>query len=174
MDGVRVTDGKALTIVAGQIYDNGASGLGAYETASSALAVSVNGTNIQGNFFDGVRFDCDGKLVLRNAIVEDNGGNGLQIENTPTQVDLGTALVPGNNTLRRLSASASAGTSGAALLGDFRPARVSPDGVIITVSGTTFQGTTPAVAVRVGPTTSIVSGQLLYEIANNNNRIQFF
>jgi hypothetical protein len=175
MDGVRITEGKALTIVAGQIYDNGASGIGAYESSNyTGLTLSVNGTNIQGNFFDGLRFDCDGKLVVRNAIFEDNGGNGLQLENGPTLIDLGTALVPGNNTLRRLAASTTTGTSGHALLGDFRPARISADGVIVTVSGTTLQGTMPPAAMKTGPTTSTTSGQLLYEIANSNNRVQFF
>jgi len=175
MDGVRITDGKALTIVAGQIYDNGASGIGAYESSNyTGLTVSLNGTNIQTNYFDGLRFDCDGKLTVRNAIFEDNGGNALQIENTPTLVDLGTATSMGNNTLRRLSVSTSTGPGGRALLGDFRPARIAADGVVITVSGTTLQGTTPTAAVKIGPATDINSGQLLWEIANANNRVQFF
>ena len=175
MDGVRITDGKALTIVSGEVYDNGASGVGAYESSNyTGLMVSITGTKVQGNHYDGVRFDCDGKLVMRNATLEDNSGNALQVENAPTLIDLGTALVPGNNTLRRMTASSATGSGGAALLGDFRPARISADGAIITVAGTTLQSTTPTAGVKVGPTTSIVSGQLLYEIANSNNRIQFF
>lgn len=173
-DGVRMIDGKTLSIAGGQIYDNGASGVGVYETGASALSASLNGVNIQSNFYDGLRFDCDGRLTVRNTIFEDNAGNGVQIENSPALVDFGSSSTTGGNTFRRLAPSATPGVAGAALLGDFRPARLLADGVVITVGATTFQTITPAAATRTGPTSSVVSGQLLYEIANANNRIQFY
>lgn len=173
-DGVRLIDGKALTIAGGQIYDNGASGVGVYETGTSALVASLNGVNIQSNYYDGLRFDCDGRLTVRNTIFEDNAGNGVQIENSPALLDFGTATASGGNTFRRLVASTTAGAAGSALLGDFRPARLAADGIIITVSGSTFQTISPTAVTRTGPFSSVASGQLLYEIANANNRIQFF
>lgn len=114
----------------------------------------------------GILIDISGEGLFRtrSTLVSTSSWYGVEVR-SGEYVDLGTEDDPGRNVLR-------ANLEGQFL--DARPARLEPDGQIITLVGTQWNGAYLNIATHRGPDawSHSLTGQTYWLIENSNNRIQ--
>ena len=165
--GVLTHNSSELTMVGGSASHNIRDGFFFAHTSS----VDLDGVEIHdndddkmgGTCFSGIAAFTTGEIVVRDTSFEDNCF-GLYIAVEASLFDLGTAVDPGGNSFAN---------STNYHLFDNRPALGAPVGVVITAIGTSFSSIEPTGGVKTGVDWQIVGPNLLWQIHNANQRIEF-
>jgi hypothetical protein len=138
---------------------------------SNASSATLNGVEIHDNdddklggvCFSGIAAFTTGQLRLRDTSFADNCF-GIYTATEAAVFDLGTAVDPGGNTFVN---------STNFHLYDNRPALGVPNGVVISVIGTTFSGIEPSGGVHAGIDQQVVGPNQLWRINQANQRMEF-
>lgn len=149
-----------VTVTGGSYSDNNN---GFYITGSTSL--TLKNVTASDNRYSGLSFRANGRLFVRESEFLDNERYNIQIRGASTNLDLGTNLDPGNNTLRM-----DAETDWS--LSDERPDRSDNDGSILEAHGLDFvQGSSTFhySGVKTGPDNSPPH----WRITGDNQRIRF-
>lgn len=129
---------------------------------------SIQGVTARDNLYSGLSFRSTGTLTVRDSSFLTSGYVNLQVQGTPSGVDLGTADDAGNVWL-------TAGTATDWNLSDERPGRPSADGLVMTAVGTFFRDAAGNVGgfsgTRTGPASNGASHH--WRITGANQRVAF-
>ncbi len=154
--GIYLEDSSSLVLKSSEVSGNGLAGISVGGTANT---VTLSNNLIQANR-NGVLFaPAGGALKMRDNTVKDNADAGIYIGGAASVLDLGDAAESGRNVV--------SGNGGCALE-DQRPPRALADGPVVTLNGTSLNGTTYQTPfLAMGPFNT--SGVLC--ITGTNNRV---